>query len=139
MCGLLVGLFSNHESWMLTLHIVSGHSLGCAMATLAYTRALLGLDGLHPRVELCDAYLYGAPVVCDMASAKVFNDFMAHRQSATGNVRTVWRVTNVSALPVPRFVLSTLISFIQRSDAVTTLLPMLGDDPLYPNTSECHS
>jgi len=96
---------------MLTFHIVLGHSLGCAMATLSYSRALLDLDGLHPRVELCDAYLYGAPVVCDMASAKVFNDVMAHRQTATGKVRNVWRVTNVSVLQVPRFVLSGLILF----------------------------
>lgn len=93
-----------------------GHSLGCAMASLSYTRAMLGLDGLNPRVELCDAYLYGAPVVCDMASAKVFNDYMNHRQTQTGKTRTIWRVTN-------------------HSDAVTTLLPMLGDDPLYPNTT----
>lgn len=94
----------------------TGHSLGCAMATFTYTRALLNLDGLHPRVQLCDAYLYGAPVVCDMASAKVFNEFMEHRRSITGRVRNVWRVTN-------------------RSDAVSTLLPMLGDDPLYPHTT----
>ncbi len=80
----------------LLLMLGTGHSLGCAVATLTYTRALLGLDGLDPRVQLCDAYLYGAPVVCDMASARTFNDFMAHRQSKSGRVRTVWRVTNVS-------------------------------------------
>ncbi|KAG8751913.1 hypothetical protein FRC14_007522 [Serendipita sp. 396] len=96
----------------------TGHSLGCAMATLTYTRALLNLDGLHPRVQLCDAYLYGAPVVCDMASARIFNDYMEKRrqEGKTGRVKSIWRVCN-------------------KSDAVTTLLPMLGDDPLYPHTT----
>ncbi|PVF94692.1 alpha/beta-hydrolase [Serendipita vermifera] len=94
----------------------TGHSLGCAMATLTYTRALMGLDGLHPRIQLCDAYLYGAPVVCDMASAKVFNQYMKNRHQKSGRLSTIWRVTN-------------------RLDAVTTLLPMLGDDPLYPYPS----
>ncbi|KAG8824039.1 hypothetical protein FRC17_009190 [Serendipita sp. 399] len=96
----------------------TGHSLGCAIATLTYTRALLNLDGLHPRVQLCDAYLYGAPVVCDMASARIFNDYMERRrqEGKTGRIRSIWRVCN-------------------NSDAVTTLLPMLGDDPLYPHTT----
>jgi hypothetical protein len=72
------------------------------MATLTYTRALLNLDGLDSRVQLCDAYLYGAPVVCDMGSAKVFNESMLRSaKGAQGNgggqgrVRNVWRVTNV--------------------------------------------
>jgi hypothetical protein len=66
------------------------------MATLTYTRALMGLDGLHPRIQLCDAYLYGAPVVCDMASAKVFNEYMKNRHQKSGRLSTIWRVTNVS-------------------------------------------
>lgn len=102
------------------------------MATLTYTRALLDLDGLDPRVQLCDAYLYGAPVVCDMASAKVFNEYMAHRQTKTGRVRNVWRVTNVRV--ITSYVTLTY-TLPQHCDAVTTLLPMLGDDPLYPHTT----
>jgi hypothetical protein len=66
------------------------------MATLTYTRALMDLDGLHPRIQLCDAYLYGAPIVCDMASAKVFNEYMKNRHQKSGRLSTIWRVTNVS-------------------------------------------
>jgi hypothetical protein len=74
---------------------ITGHSLGCAIGSLTYTKALLGLDGLDPRVQICDAYLFGAPVVCDMASAKNFNDYLTHRKSQAGRIHTIWRVTNV--------------------------------------------
>ena len=98
------------------------------MATFTYTRALLNLDGLHPRVQLCDAYLYGAPVVCDMASAKIFNDFMDHRKSVTGRIRNVWRVTNVSSWRYPAIqltILSVLMPFRPCSLCLAMILSIL--------------
>lgn len=92
--ALLVRLFA-------FLTLPTGHSLGCATGTLTYTKALLGLDGLDPRVQICDAYLFGAPVVCDMASAKTFNDYMMHRKSKLGRTHTIWRVTNVCISSAP--------------------------------------
>jgi hypothetical protein len=47
----------------------TGHSLGCAIASLGYARALTAPEDFGRMAKLRDAYLFAAPVVCDAASA----------------------------------------------------------------------
>jgi hypothetical protein len=47
-----------------------GHSLGSGIASLAYARMMHNIDGLDPRVRICDAYLFSAPVASDMETAR---------------------------------------------------------------------
>lgn len=83
----------------------TGHSLGCALATLAYTRAVnTPSDFAGYPISLRDAYLFAAPVTADRPSAIKFNQDLAKKR----HVRTMWRVRNAG-------------------DAVATLLPQLGD------------
>jgi len=90
---------------------VTGHSLGCAMASLAYACLISEPFVLGSNVVIRDAYLFAAPIVCDPKSVAAFNECLD--ASATYEdgpyVRTLWRVVN-------------------RQDAVATALPALGDD-----------
>lgn len=83
----------------------TGHSLGCALASLAYARAFnTPSDFAGYPITLRDCYIFAAPVAADRASAIKFNEDLAK----DGHVRTMWRVRNAG-------------------DAVATLLPQLGD------------
>lgn len=101
----------------------TGHSLGCALATLAYTRAIsTPSDFAGYPIEIRDAYLFAAPVAADRASAIKFNESLANFDKtnldaigktppvdpARNHARTMWRIRNAG-------------------DAVATLLPQLGD------------
>lgn len=81
----------------------TGHSLGCATATLAYSKAIV--DGFGDRVVVRDAYLFAAPICCDIETLEAFNEVMA---SHPEQPKTLWRITN-------------------REDAVATALPAFGD------------
>ncbi|KZT37546.1 alpha/beta-hydrolase [Sistotremastrum suecicum HHB10207 ss-3] len=85
----------------------TGHSLGCATATLAYSKAIVDDEGLglKGRVVVRDAYLFAAPICCDVPSVQAFNTRMLKHPDQP---KTMWRITN-------------------RSDAVATLLPAFGD------------
>lgn len=48
----------------------TGHSLGCATATLVYSRFLMRDKELGKKTELRNAYLFAAPIVCDPASVE---------------------------------------------------------------------
>lgn len=48
----------------------AAHSLGSGIASLAYARMMQNVDGLDPRVRICDAYMFSSPVTADMDSAK---------------------------------------------------------------------
>lgn len=101
----------------------TGHSLGCALATLAYTRAIsTPSDFAGYPIEIRDAYLFAAPVSADRATAIRFNETLANFDAihantigrtpsvdpARNHARTMWRIRNAG-------------------DAVATLLPQLGD------------
>jgi len=83
----------------------TGHSLGCAMASLAYARAILNPKDFGPTIRIRDAYLFAAPVVCDVVSVEAFNNAIKNTEDRG---RTMWRVTNAG-------------------DAVATILPEFGD------------
>jgi predicted alpha/beta hydrolase family esterase len=69
----------------------TGHSLGCATASLAYARAVAKQNtDYKSNVRIRDAYLFAAPVIGDTKSRDAFNDMMA-----SGLPRSMWRVTNV--------------------------------------------
>jgi hypothetical protein len=99
----------------------TGHSLGCALATLAYTRIIsTPSDVAGYPIVIRDCYLFAAPVSADRECAVKFNDALAQfsttssRNSALrapaghAHARTMWRVRNAG-------------------DAIATLLPQLGD------------
>ncbi|KAG8948907.1 hypothetical protein FRC00_008410 [Tulasnella sp. 408] len=88
----------------------TGHSLGTALATLAYSKALVNAEDFPENVILRDAYLFATPITVDMPTRYHFDDKMFVRDS--GVPRTMWRVTN-------------------RNDFVATGLPALGDDDKY--------
>jgi len=83
----------------------TGHSLGCAVASLAYSRAILKPEEFGKSVRIRDAYLFAAPMVCDVSSVESFNEAI---RSTEDHGRTMWRVTNAR-------------------DAVATALPTFGD------------
>jgi len=83
----------------------TGHSLGTAMASLAYAKALVEKDSLGPNAILRDAYVFATPIVCDIASRLFFNEKMKEGREVP---RTLWRVTN-------------------RDDFVATGVPEFGD------------
>ncbi|KIO27373.1 hypothetical protein M407DRAFT_23422 [Tulasnella calospora MUT 4182] len=85
----------------------TGHSLGTALATLAYSKALVSSKDLPDTVILRDAYLFATPITVDKATRHHFNDKMFAKDSDVPH--TMWRVTN-------------------RNDAVATALPDWGDD-----------
>jgi hypothetical protein len=47
-----------------------GHSLGCATASIAYSKALCIDHELGDLVVVRDAYLFAAPITCDVQSSK---------------------------------------------------------------------
>ncbi|KZO97501.1 alpha/beta-hydrolase [Calocera viscosa TUFC12733] len=103
-------LSAAHASSKINL-FVTGHSLGCAMASLAYACLITEPFVLGNNVVIRDAYLFAAPIVCDPKSVAVFNDCLDASTTYEDGpyVRTLWRVVN-------------------RQDAVATALPSLGDD-----------
>jgi len=92
---------------------VTGHSLGCAMASLAYASLISEPIVLGHSVVIRDAYLFAAPIVCDPKSVVAFNECLEASTTDENEpyVRNLWRVVN-------------------RKDAVATALPSFGDDRL---------
>jgi len=84
----------------------TGHSLGCALATLAYARSINSDDFANTPILIRDAYIFAAPVTMDRIGSDRFNQLI----SGSRYVQTLWRATN-------------------DSDAVATLLPQFGDNP----------
>ncbi|CUA72251.1 Cullin-7 [Rhizoctonia solani] len=86
----------------------TGHSLGCATASLAYARAVAKQNtDFKSNVRIRDAYMFAAPVIGDVKTRDAFNAAMS-----AGLPRSMWRVSN-------------------GPDAVAGLLPEMGDrDPL---------
>ncbi|KAG8880849.1 hypothetical protein FRB98_004702 [Tulasnella sp. 332] len=82
----------------------TGHSLGTAIASLAYAKALVAKD-LGPYAILRDAYVYATPICADVHSRLFFDSMM---QEDPNVPRTLFRVTN-------------------RNDFVATGLPEIGD------------
>ncbi|KAG8988026.1 hypothetical protein FRB93_004309 [Tulasnella sp. JGI-2019a] len=82
----------------------TGHSLGTAIASLAYAKALSAKD-LGPHAVLRDAYVFATPIVCDVDSRLAFDQMM---QEDPNFPRTLFRITN-------------------RNDFVATGLPDVGD------------
>ncbi|KAF8308281.1 alpha/beta-hydrolase [Clavulina sp. PMI_390] len=83
----------------------TGHSLGCATASLTYCRMLMRPKDLGKRSILRDAYMFAAPILTDRESVDVFNSKMLEDPEKP---KTMWRITS-------------------NWDAVATLLPELGD------------
>jgi len=85
----------------------TGHSLGCALAGLGYTRSVDSLEEFRDaRIQFRDAYIFAAPILGDRPTTERFNALMNQGEY----VKTVWRVTNAD-------------------DLVATGLPQLGDNP----------
>ncbi|KIM22347.1 hypothetical protein M408DRAFT_323826 [Serendipita vermifera MAFF 305830] len=82
----------------------TGHSLGTAIASLVYARAVNEPRDFGPNVVIRDAFMYAAPILCDVQSAQAFHNRMYHDER-----RTLWRITN-------------------SYDCVATSLPDWGDD-----------
>ncbi len=56
------------SSYSLFTRRFTGHSLGTALATLCYAKALMCPEDLGPNAVLRDAYLYATPITTDVAS-----------------------------------------------------------------------
>ncbi|KAF8309378.1 Alpha/Beta hydrolase protein [Cantharellus anzutake] len=85
----------------------TGHSLGCALAGLAYTRSISSSeDFAGSPIVVRDAYVFGAPVIGNRPTSQRFNVVISKGEE----VKTLWRVTN-------------------HNDIVATGLPQLGDNP----------
>jgi len=83
---------------------MTGHSLGTAIASLAYAKALMS-NNLGEHAVLRDAYLFATPIICDQISRMAFNKAIQRDPEIP---RNIFRVTN-------------------RSDFVATGLPAFGD------------
>ncbi|KAF8310018.1 alpha/beta-hydrolase [Clavulina sp. PMI_390] len=83
----------------------TGHSLGCAVASLVYSRMLMHDEDLGKTAILRDAYIFAAPITTDRTSVDVFNQKMKNKPD---QLKTMWRITS-------------------NGDVVATLLPDLGD------------
>ncbi|KAF8309377.1 Alpha/Beta hydrolase protein [Cantharellus anzutake] len=92
----------------------TGHSLGCALSGLAYTRAINNFseDFGDAPIVIRDAYTFGAPVVGNRPTSQRFNVVIRGQR----DVKTLWRVTN-------------------RNDIVATGGPQLGNNPNLELTS----
>ncbi|KAF8308288.1 alpha/beta-hydrolase [Clavulina sp. PMI_390] len=94
----------------------TGHSLGCATASLVYSRMLMRPKDLGEKSVLRDAYMFAAPILADRDSVDAFNSKMLENPKEP---RTMWRITS-------------------NWDAVATLLPAVGDYrniPVSPNNA----
>jgi len=89
----------------------TGHSLGTAIASLTYARAVSGKHDFGKGVVVRDAYLFATPIICDVPSVHAFNFSMFKNLDKP---RTMWRISN-------------------RDDLVATGLPEEGDRPLVSN------
>jgi len=69
----------------------TGHSLGCALASLVYAKQINEPHGLGANVVVRDAYLFAAPILCDVDSVNAFNNRMNYDPD---HPRTMWRITN---------------------------------------------
>ncbi|KAF8682425.1 Alpha beta-hydrolase [Rhizoctonia solani] len=82
----------------------TGHSLGCATASLAYSRAVAKQNSdFKSNVRIRDAYMFAAPIIGDVMTRDAFNSMMG-----SGLPKSMWRVSN-------------------GPDAVAGLLPEMGD------------
>ncbi|KAG8998841.1 hypothetical protein FRB93_013408 [Tulasnella sp. JGI-2019a] len=95
----------------------TGHSLGTAIASLTYARAVSGKNDFGKKVVVRDAYLFATPIICDVPSVHAFNFSMF---KDLDKPRTMWRISN-------------------RNDLVATGLPEEGDRPIpaNPNSLFC--
>jgi len=82
----------------------TGHSLGTAIASLVYARAVSEPRDFGPDVVTRDAFMFAAPILCDVQSAQAFHNLMYHDER-----RSLWRITN-------------------SYDCVAKALPDWGDD-----------
>ncbi|KAG8900290.1 hypothetical protein FRB99_006131, partial [Tulasnella sp. 403] len=89
----------------------TGHSLGTAIASLAYSRVITGKHDFGKNIAIRDAYLFATPILCDVYSVHAFNFAMFEDLNTN---RTMWRISN-------------------RNDVVATLLPEQGDCPTVAN------
>ncbi|KAG8860541.1 hypothetical protein FRB96_003795 [Tulasnella sp. 330] len=97
----------------------TGHSLGTAIASLTYARAVSGTNDFGKKVVVRDAYLFATPIICDVPSVHAFNFTMFKDLEKP---RTMWRISNVGSFIVR-----------DRNDIVATGLPEEGDRPVVPN------
>ncbi|CAE6433819.1 unnamed protein product [Rhizoctonia solani] len=82
----------------------TGHSLGCATASLAYARAVAKQNtDFKSNVRIRDAYMFAAPVIGDVKTRDTFNLMMG-----SGLPRSMWRISN-------------------GPDVIAGLLPEMGD------------
>ncbi|KAG8998846.1 hypothetical protein FRB93_013413 [Tulasnella sp. JGI-2019a] len=95
----------------------TGHSLGTAIASLTYARAVSGKNDFGKKAVVKDAYLFATPIICDVPSVHAFNFSMF---KDLDKPRTMWRISN-------------------RNDLVATGLPEEGDRaiPANPNSLFC--
>lgn len=105
---------------------VTGHSLGAALASVFYSRAIaspkdFGLnDNASNQVFVRDAYCFGTPIIGDPDCISAFNQACHDRD--LNHPQALWRITN-------------------RRDAVATLLPDFGDNRMLKHispTSQLH-
>ncbi|KAF8309376.1 Alpha/Beta hydrolase protein [Cantharellus anzutake] len=92
----------------------TGHSLGCALSGLAYTRAINNFEedfGDAP-IVIRDAYVFGSPIVGNRPTSQRFNQVIKQQKE----IKTLWRITN-------------------HDDLVATGGPQLGDNPNLELTS----
>lgn len=71
---------------------MTGHSLGTAVASLAYARAVSAKNDFGRKCVVRDAYLFATPIMTDVTSVHAFNYAMFKNVEKT---RTMWRITNV--------------------------------------------
>lgn len=83
----------------------TGHSLGCATASLVYCRALMRPKDIGKKSNLRDSYLFACPILSDRETVDVFNAKMLEDPKKP---KTMWRITS-------------------NGDFVATCLPELGD------------
>ncbi|KAF8312042.1 uncharacterized protein EI90DRAFT_3137774 [Cantharellus anzutake] len=123
----------------------TGHSLGCALAGLAYTRAINNFveDFGNAPIVIRDAYVFGSPVVGNRSTSQRFNQVIKGQKE----IKTLWRVTNhddlVATGCVPRLflffigehsVVSNCAAFTLTTWMFCSSGPQLGDNPNLPLT-----
>ncbi|KAF8309375.1 Alpha/Beta hydrolase protein [Cantharellus anzutake] len=123
----------------------TGHSLGCALAGLAYTRAINNFaeDFGNAPIVIRDAYVFGSPVVGNRFTSQRFNQVIKGQKE----IKTLWRVTNHDDLVATGYVPRLFLFFIGEHSVVsncaaftlTTWMfcssgPQLGDNPNLPLT-----